>query len=101
MSSIAPPNPATAAAPARPGFIVSPLYDLTFFVLAPLLWIGIGEWSIHAGMSLIAIAILSKAFTHAHLVIVFLRSHGNRDIFMQHRVRFLVVPVVLLAVISS
>ena len=101
MSSIAPPAPATTVSPARPGFIVSPLYDLTFFVLAPLLWIGIAEWSIKAGISVLALAIFSKAFTHAHLVIVFLRSHGNREIFLQHRVRFIVVPVILLALISS
>ena len=35
-------------------------------------------------------------FTHAHLVIVFFRSHGNRSIFSEHPLRFRVVPVALL-----
>jgi len=34
---------------------------------------------------------------YAHLVLVFARSHGNRDIFACHPLRFTVVPIALLA----
>jgi hypothetical protein len=34
-------------------------------------------------------------FIHAHLVIVFFRSHANPKIFKQHRFRFILVPLLL------
>lgn len=37
-----------------------------------------------------------SVFTHAHLVIVFFRSHGNASIFELHPIRFRVVPIALL-----
>ena len=32
---------------------------------------------------------------HAHIVVVFFRSHGNPGIFKTHRFRFIAVPIIL------
>jgi hypothetical protein len=40
---------------------------------------------------------LTAVITHAHLVIVFFRSHGNSEIFKTYPKRFIWVPLVLLA----
>jgi hypothetical protein len=93
-------------------YIVGPAYDWAFFLLPPLvalvLGIAIAGTSIteHAfvvnGEATTAAGVFVGALIHAHLIAVFVRSHGNRAIFARHRVRFLVVPVLLwLALVAS
>jgi hypothetical protein len=87
------------------GWIVGPVYDWLFFIGPPLaaLWLG---WSISetrfsdhpwifADQQVTWGGLLIGMFIHAHLVIVFHRSHGNTKIFRQFPVRFAVVPVIL------
>jgi hypothetical protein len=94
------------------GYIVGPFFDHFFFILSPVLALGVGGAAAVSGAwdlrlfartpsgTLMHVAwpmFLSTAFTHAHLVIVFFRSHVNRDIFRRYPVRFVVAPAVLLA----
>lgn len=106
----APPSQPTPARAAGSGYIVGPAYDLLVFVLSPLLAMALGlllfqtplaELPIEAGswnprfnqpFALFFIAV----FTHAHLVLVFFRSHGNQSIYQLHPLRFRVVPIALL-----
>jgi hypothetical protein len=96
---------------AHGGYIAGPLYDWFFFISAPFIALGIGYALSAAGayqhlvvardragnLQQIALpALASAAFTHAHLVIVFFRSHLDRQIFKLHPYRFTVVPATLL-----
>lgn len=89
----------------RGGYIAGPVYDAVMFLGAPVLALAIGAaisgtaladeelrvWG-HAGT---ATSIFIGSFIMAHLVLVVVRSHGNRQIFARHRGRFVVVPVLL------
>ena len=102
----------TVPSRAKGGYIVGPAYDWGFFILSPLLAVLIGylivrfdlsrfrvEATDDAGQAIGAIALpmlVSQAFTHAHLFIVFFRSHGNRQIFRLYPWRFTAVPLLLL-----
>lgn len=112
-----PPAPAATPVPPAPGhgFLVSPAYDYLFFLLAP-------AWAAALGVVLfdlpamtqtlrvpwlnpnfgqpLALALVS-VFIHAHLALVFFRSHGNAKIHALHPVRFRVVPVLLLVALLS
>ncbi len=91
--------------------IVSPAYDWVFFLLPPMVGLTLGIlvsgtmldrpfklWDQETTWAGLAIGVL----IHAHLVIVFFRSHGNPDIFKLHRFRFIWIPPLLyLALLSS
>ncbi|MEY3015464.1 MAG: hypothetical protein RIT45_4199 [Pseudomonadota bacterium] len=101
---------ADAPPKAPSGYIVGPAYDLTLLVLSPVLAMAAGlmlfrsplaELPIDGGtwnprfsqpFALFFIAV----FTHAHLVLVFFRSHANQKIFPLHPIRFRIVPIALL-----
>lgn len=99
-------------APTKSRYIVKPWYDWVFFLLPPILalWVGIGisgtpfadqpfKWW---GYDVTWSGLLIGVFIHAHLVLVFIRSHGNRQIFALHKLRFVAVPILLyLAMVSS
>lgn len=86
-------------------YIVNAWYDWTFFLAPPLLalLLGIGIsgtdfadqqfswWTWDVTWS----GLLIGVFIHAHLVLVFARSHANEKIFKQHRWRFIAVPILL------
>lgn len=89
----------------RKPYIVGPAYDWIFFLSPPLLALALGflvatyhlgAWDLElAGEQFTAAGLALGVFIHAHLVIVFFRSHGNRTILEQFPVRFLVVPAAL------
>ncbi|HLT34723.1 MAG TPA: hypothetical protein VK034_00525 [Enhygromyxa sp.] len=92
-------------------YIVSRWYDWVFFLLPPLLalLLGIGisgtpfserEFS-WWGWEVTWAGLLIGMFIHAHLVLVFVRSHGNREIFKLHKLRFTLVPLLLFAAMIS
>ncbi len=82
------------------GYIVSPLYDSVFFTLSPLLAMG-GLFLVGMlGMTGPQTTILNQIFVQAHLVLVFLRSHANRDIYKQFPLRFTAVPAVLMTAVA-
>lgn len=88
-------------------YIISGLYDWVFFLTPPILalLVGIGisgtpfaeesyrwwGWDVNPSGLVVGVLI------HAHLVIVFARSHGNSEIFKLHKDRFVLVPVLLYA----
>lgn len=88
-------------------YIVGPVYDWLFFLTPPLMalafgiWISTSKaanmevefWGQHEPLS----ALLIGVFIHAHLSIVFFRSHGNKDIFATHPARFILAPIALFA----
>ena len=98
-------------APGKSGYIVSPWFDWLFFLAPPVLALIMGwgisnselanhefvwwKWRVTWSGLLIGI------FIHAHLVLVFVRSHGNREIFQLHKLRFLLVPLLLYAAMVS
>ena len=96
---------ATKAAPKRSGYIVGPLYDWLLFLGPPVLALLVGVslsgtdfadevWDF-AGSDVTYTTLAMGVFIHAHLVIVFLRSHGNPAVRSMFPVRFLVVPPLL------
>ena len=90
---------------------MSALYDWVFFLAPPVaaLWlgamVGLGDvgrevftwWDQPVTFNSIALGVL----IHAHLVIVFWRSHGNADVRRKFKWRMLAVPIVLLAVFCA
>ena len=109
---------ATAPAPTIPltvarksGFLVGPVYDSLFFIGSPLLALVLGVAISGTAISTRYFRLFSHegtaatmfigGFTMAHLVIVFFRSHGNREIFKTHPYRFTVAPVLLLAAMTA
>jgi hypothetical protein len=91
----------------RSHFIVGPLYDAVLFVFAPLLALGIGvflsathlsdrEWTFGGTENEITNSLIG-VFIHAHLFVVFFRSHLNGQIRRLYPTRFLLVPPVMLA----
>ena len=93
--------------PGGRAYIVSPVYDWVFFLAPPLvaLWLGamvglgdvgrevFGWWGQDVTMNSVLLGVL----IHAHLVIVFWRSHGNTDVREKFKARMFVVPLMLLA----
>lgn len=95
----------------RSPYIAGWLYDYVFFIYSPLLAMMIGilisgtpfakdEMSVLGREAPLA-SILIGTFIMAHLVIVFFRSHLNREIFAQHPLRFTVVPLLLFLAMAS
>ena len=90
---------------ARSPYIVSAAYDWVFFLAPPLaaLWLGamlgLGDvgrdvftwWGQDVSVESIALGV----FIHAHLVIVFWRSHGNGDVRRAFKWRMLLAPLLL------
>jgi hypothetical protein len=95
---------------ARPGYLVSPAFDGAFIFLAPVLAVLAGVLSVIAtgnprdtfGLTTAQDSLLIAGFIHAHLVIVFARSHLDPAVFRTFRARFLLAPpLLLLALLAS
>lgn len=89
-------------------YLVSPRYDWAFFLAPPSLALALGITlagtpatleltSIGDSPAGLGLAVL----IHAHLVAVVFRSHANPSIFARHRVRFVLVPLVLFAALLA
>lgn len=93
----------------RSPYIVSPLYDWAFFLAPPLaaLWLGamvglggVGQdvfvwWGQEVTFNNVVLGV----FIHAHLVIVFWRSHGNTEVRTRFKWRmFLIPPLLFIAI---
>ena len=97
---------APARAPAKSGFIVSPLYDGINFIGSPLIALVLGmgvafsvplflEPATAFGTRDAWTMLFISVWSYGHLCAVGFRSHLNRKIYRQFRWRFTVVPVVL------
>jgi hypothetical protein len=92
-------------------YIVGRAYDWAFFLLPPLASLALGiaisgtaftaRVFTLAGQDLTGAKLAIGVLTHAHLVAVFLRSHGNPSIRHLHPVRFLLVPLLLFGAIRA
>lgn len=107
MSARAEPASPALTAAGRTAYIVGPWYDWAFFLLPPLVAVAAGA-SIAGtpftdarfrlyGEKVTWAGLFIGTLIHGHLAAVLLRSHGNAEIFRQHRLRFLVAPVALFA----
>lgn len=103
-------SPPQARAASRQPYIVSPLYDWSFFIAAPLLALGLGlllgdtpftEDSYLFDFEKSPVDFAIGTFIFAHLFIVVFRSHLNPKIFRLHPARFTLVPLLLFAAIMS
>ncbi len=92
-------------------YIVGPVYDWLLFLLPPVIALALGllisgtafadnEFDFY-GYDVSWSSLLIGVFIHAHLVIVFFRSHGNPRIRALYPFRFLAVPVLLYAAMMS
>lgn len=87
-------------------YIASALYDWIFFLLPPIVSLGLGAaisetnfandifWVRNQRNTWASLFI--GIFIHAHLVAVFVRSHLNPQIFPKHKFRFIALPVLLI-----
>jgi len=91
---------------ARAQFIVGKTYDWLWFLSPPILSLAIGVWIAGSAFDTELIETSAKETTtrsalwigvliHAHLVAVFIRSHGNPRIFKEYPERFITVPILL------
>ncbi len=91
-------------------YIVGPYYDCVFFLLPLTAALCLGILISNSGFANQSFefydqdvtwsGLLIGIFIHAHLFVVFFRSHGNAAIRRLHPYRFLLVPVVLYAAIA-
>ena len=91
---------ATEARASSSRYIVSPAYDLVFFILAPLLALGLGFVLPHTALNERSeyfgntwLNLFLATFVMAHLIITVFRSHCNPKIFGAFPLRFTIVPV--------
>ncbi|HEY5921395.1 MAG TPA: hypothetical protein VIV11_06980, partial [Kofleriaceae bacterium] len=94
----------------RSPYIVSRTYDWLFFLAPPMLALSLGilisgnplltseRWELGMEDDTL-VGFFIGTVTHAHLVAVFYRSHGNAQIRQLYPIRFFIVPVVLYAAI--
>jgi hypothetical protein len=86
-------------------FIASPVYDTLFFIASPVLALllveAVGRWpwaqerQSFFGVETSPIPFFIAVWSYSHAFAVFFRTHADDGIFVQHRVRFLAVPVAL------
>lgn len=89
----------------RSPHIVGPVYDALFFLAPPLVAFALGillaesgaseRYVEFGGESRRLVGVCLGILIHAHLVAVFARSHLDAAILQRHRVRFVVVPLLL------
>src|SRR4051794_39374411 len=94
-----------AAQAKRAGFIEGPVFDSVFLLAAPLFALALGFFVSRVpddanrvfflDQPALVSSMALKTVIHAHLVIVFFRSHGNGAVRARHPLRFYVVPLVL------
>lgn len=102
---------ASAVVARRSPYIANTTYDWVFFLLPPLASVLVGalvsgtsfdtdRFWLH-GRRVTWTTLLLGIFVHAHLVAVFVRSHLDPDVFPRHKIRFIVVPIVLVAAMMT
>lgn len=95
----------------RGPYIAGPVYDAVMFIGAPLLALALGvaisgtpladDEVVLWGNPGTATSIFIGSFIMAHLVLVAVRSHLNRQVFVRHPWRFIAAPLVVLALLCA
>ncbi len=95
----------------RGPYIAGPIYDAVMFIGAPLLALGLGvalsgtaladEEIVVWGTAGTATSIFIGSFIMAHLGLVVVRSHLNRQVFARHPRRFIAAPLVVLGLLCA
>jgi len=91
------------------GYIISPAQDIILLILSPLIGLVLAAPFLHPtflttffnqtyqisteGDAKSLIVIMIDMLIMAHLFIVFFRSHGNKEIFVLHPIRFIYIPL--------
>lgn len=106
MSAV-PSTPPPAAVASRSRYIVGRGFDWAFFLLPPLVSLLLGAllagtyFAEHrfwlAGKRTTGSMVLLGVVINAHLIAVAFRSHLNAEVFLRHRVRFVLVPLAVFA----
>ena len=94
----------------RSPYVVSPAYDWVWFLLSPVVALALGivvarsdaarSPFVLAGADTTWAGLALGVLIQAHLVAVVFRSHVNAAVFARHRLRFVVVPLVLFALLT-
>ncbi len=100
-----------ASKPAKSRYVAFPAYDWLFFIGSPILALLVAEalplWDYAFeqteafGGKNLRVVLFITMFTTAHLTAVVFRSHGNKEIFQRHPIRFTVVPALLFLTLLS
>jgi hypothetical protein len=85
-------------------YINSKASDLTWIILCPLVALIVVTFVcaprtdnfIYSSLTPVWFAIAASVLTHAHVLLVFTRSHLNADVFKRYKYRFTLVPLILL-----
>ncbi|HRI11098.1 MAG TPA: hypothetical protein PKW35_24940 [Nannocystaceae bacterium] len=98
-------------ASSRSRSIAGPIYDLVFFIGSPLWALVLGIAVARTPLSTARVTLFGHSdspagifigsLIMAHLGLVFVRSHANREIFRRFPLRFTVVPLALFAAIYT
>jgi tetratricopeptide (TPR) repeat protein len=87
---------AAASPAARRTWIVSPVWDLVYLVLTPVLIVPVVLVAVRQWLSpeQVYLAVISFASLGHHLP-GFMRAYGDRELFARYRMRFLLAPVLV------
>ncbi|NNM29453.1 MAG: hypothetical protein HKO57_08025, partial [Akkermansiaceae bacterium] len=95
----------------KSGYIIGPMTDSIALIYSPLIALAIGIFIsqarvMHEEVSFMGhrdspVSMFIGTFIMAHLFLVFFRSHGNKQIFQLHPMRFTLVPIALFAAMMS
>ncbi|MBC7714229.1 MAG: hypothetical protein H7177_12875 [Rhizobacter sp.] len=78
--------------------------DIAFIILCPLIALVIvslvcgprGDNYVYSTLTPVWFAVAASVLTHAHVLLVFTRSHMNMSVFKRYKYRFTLVPLLLL-----
>lgn len=92
-------------------YIVGPVYDWLLFLLPPVLALVAGvaisdlrinhDEFVFWDQDVTAASLFLGILIHAHIFVVFFRSHGNPEIFKLHPWRFVAIPIALYALMNA
>lgn len=90
-------------------YIHSPQTDIPFIILCPVIALVVvflicaprAENYVYSDLTPIWFAIAASILTHAHVLLVFARSHLNMSVFKRYKYRFTLIPILALAILWS
>lgn len=71
------------------------------FIIVALVCAPRGENYIYSNLTPVWFAVAASVLTHAHVLLVFTRSHLNAEVFKRYKYRFTLIPLLLLIAMGS